>query len=237
MKRFVVLVATLLATFGVAHFITAADARPSTIPFEQAKLIIEVNGSAGDAGLQFSLDSDDPWKTIQISNPAGQRIVDIKAKSNLRDFGLTELFSESNEPPFDEQPIPEFLARFPAGQYPFTGETTDGQRLTGTATLTHDIPNGPEVTSPPADATVSPNDAVVRWAPAAQPTGVFVVGYQVIVERQDPLRVFSVDLPATATSVTISPEYLQAGTDYNVEVLAIDAGGNQTITESSFTTT
>jgi hypothetical protein len=237
MKRFGVLVATLLATFGLVHFIKAADAKPSTIPFEQAKLIIEVNGTAGDAGLQFSLDSDEPWKTIQISNPAGHKIVDVKAKSNLRDFGLTELFSESNEPPFDEQPLAEFLARFPAGQYPFAGVTIDGQRLTGTATLTHDIPNGPDVTSPPDDGTVSPDDAVVRWTPAPQPAGVQVVGYQVIVERQDPLRVFSVDLPATATSVSISPEYLEAGTDYNVEVLAIDEGGNQTITESSFATT
>jgi Fibronectin type III domain len=237
MKRIGALAASLLATFGVAHFTGSADAQPSAIPFEQAKLIVEVNGTAGDAGLQFSLDSDEPWRSIEISNPAGQKIVDVDAKSNLRDFGLTELFSESNEPPFDEQPIDEFLARFPAGEYPFSGTTVDGQRLTGTATLTHNLPLGPVVVSPPEGATVAPDAAVVQWQPAAQPAGVNIVGYQVIVERQDPLRVFSADLPATATSLTISPEYLEPATDYNVEVLAIDAGGNQTITESSFVTT
>jgi Fibronectin type III domain len=237
MRRIGLLAVSLLATFGVVHLTAAADAKPSTIPFEQAKLIVEVNGTAGDAGLQFSLDSDAPWKSIQISNPAGQKIVDIKAKGNLRDFGLTELFSESNEPPFDEMPISEFEARFPAGEYPFSGETIDGQRLTGTATLTHNIPNGPQIVSPQAGATVAPDAAVVMWQPAPQPSGVNIVGYQVIVEREDPLRVFSVDLPASARSLTVSPEYLEAGTDYNVEVLAIDEGGNQTITESSFATT
>jgi hypothetical protein len=58
----------------------------------------------------------------------------------------------------------------------------------------------------------------------------------VIVEREDEARTFQVDLPATATSVTIPPEFLEANTGYKVEVLAIEASGNQTITEVSFQT-
>ncbi|MGH3476901.1 MAG: fibronectin type III domain-containing protein [Nocardioidaceae bacterium] len=77
---------------------------------------------------------------------------------------------------------------------------------------------------------------MISWQPGAQPAGVEIVSYQVIVERENPLRVFSVDLPATTTSVTIPAEFLEPGTQYKVEVLAIEASGNQTITEVEFTT-
>jgi hypothetical protein len=71
-----------------------------------------------------------------------------------------------------------------------------------------------------------------------RPAGIEIGGYQVIVELPEPLRVFSVDLPASVTSVTVPPEFLRPGAEYKFEVLAIARGGgrNQTITESSFTT-
>jgi hypothetical protein len=46
--------------------------------------------------------------------------------------------------------------------------------------------------------------------------------------------VFSVELPATTTSVTIPAEYLDPGTEYKLEVQAIEASGNQTTTEVTF---
>jgi hypothetical protein len=84
---------------------------------------------------------------------------------------------------------------------------------------------------------VAPDHAVISWRPGDQPAGVEIVSYQVIVERENPLRVFSVDLPATTTSVTVPPEFLESGTQYKLEVLAIEASGNQTITEIEFMTT
>jgi hypothetical protein len=55
--------------------------------------------------------------------------------------------------------------------------------------------------------------------------------------KPQPLRVFSVDLPATITKVTVPPEFIQANAEYIFEVLAIEASKNQTISEGSFTTT
>jgi hypothetical protein len=64
-----------------------------------------------------------------------------------------------------------------------------------------------------------------------------VVVQQVIVAREEPfLLVFSADFDATATSVTVSPEFLEPGTEYKVEVAAQEAGGNRTFTEITFTT-
>lgn len=52
--------------------------------------------------------------------------------------------------------------------------------------------------------------------------------------RENPLRIFSVDLSGTATSVRVPTESLERNVRYKFEVLAIEAGGNQTLTERSF---
>lgn len=77
---------------------------------------------------------------------------------------------------------------------------------------------------------------VIAWNPVANPPGSTIVGYEVIVEGGTPERTFDVKVPAATTSVTVPAEFLAPRTDYNFEVLAIEAGGNQTITEGSFTT-
>ena len=77
------------------------------------------------------------------------------------------------------------------------------------------LPPVPPVTGP---AAILPNKSVV------------IVGYQVIV---DP---FQVTVPANTTQVTLPPEFaasLSRG-QHPFEVLAIEASGNQTITEGVF---
>jgi hypothetical protein len=146
---------------------------------------------------------------------------------------MTELFFEGAEPSLDEFPLSELLALFPEGRYTFSGVTVGGRRLTSRPTLSHAIPAGPLVASQ-----VSGGNVVISWSPVTSPPVGFpsrpivIVGYQVIV---DP---FQVTMPASATSVTLPPEFvasLSSG-EHAFEVLAIDASGNQTITEGSFGT-
>jgi hypothetical protein len=97
---------------------------------------------------------------------------------------------------------------------------------------------------PAEGAVLTPNGPVViDWEPVANPfpgtaSAVNIVGYQVVVERvkPKPLRVFSVNLPSTVTQVTVSPEFIEANAEYTFEVLAIEASGNQTISEGGFKT-
>lgn len=77
---------------------------------------------------------------------------------------------------------------------------------------------------------------MIDWDAVVEPAGIQIDGYQVIVELEEPLRIFSVDLPASVTAVTVPAEFLEPGTDYKFEVLAITESGNQTITESTFAT-
>jgi hypothetical protein len=208
-----------------------AAAKP--IQLEEATMIIELNSTDGDAGIQAFLDGE-PWRSMTISSPDGRKLVDVRNKGRLANFGLTELFSESNEPPFDELPLRKFKQRFPEGKYRFAGKTIEGRRLVGKATLSHDIPDGPKITSPAEGATIPRAGAVASWEPVAEAGGVEISGYRAIVEREDPLRVFQVELPASVTSVTIPPEYLEPGAKHKIEVQAIDRSGNQTISELEF---
>jgi len=47
---------------------------------------------------------------------------------------------------------------------------------------------------------------------------------------------FSVTLTPTAMMITVPSEFLLPATEYKFEVLAIEASGNQTLSESTFTT-
>jgi hypothetical protein len=203
------------------------------MPFSQAKIIIEFNSSGPDVGVQVLLDGE-PWERVNIEAPDGRKILDIRTSRSLREQGLTELFFESSEPTLDELSIEEFLARFPKGKYEFEGKTIDGIELERTATLSHAVPAGPSALS----AQMMGPDLVISWGAVMGPAAGFpanepinIVSYQVIVEREDALRRFDVTVPATVTSVTVPPEFLEAGTVYKFEVLAIEARGNQTITE------
>jgi hypothetical protein len=212
---------------------SSSEAAGKSIRLEDATMIIETNATDRDAGIQVFLDGE-PWKSMTISRPGGGRILKVQAKGRLKGFGLTELFSESNEPEFRELPLRRFKKRFPEGKYTFAGRTVEGQALRGKAKLSHDIPKGPEITFPTAGSEVPADNLVARWEPVGESRRIDVVGYRAIVEREHPLRVFSADLPASTTSVTIPPEFLQSGKKHKLEVQAIERGGNQTISELEF---
>jgi len=229
----------IVATLALFLSSAAPEGWAAQIPFSKAKIIFEFNSSGPDLGIQVSLDGE-PWNEIKIADPKARTILEIEAAGRLKNFGLTELFAESNEPNFEDVLPEDILARFPAGEYKFFGKTIEGDKLVGTATLTHAIPDGPTNVS----AQVGPgNTRVISWVappPVSSLTGlpINIVGYQVIVERVDndqlgaATRIFDVKLPVV-TNVTVPPQFLESGKQYKFEVLAIEAGGNQSITEGN----
>lgn len=214
----------------------SAKAAAAAAPFKEARLIVETNATDGDAGLQLFLDHE-PWRSIAVYRPDGSKILDISTDGALKDYGLTELFSESSEPPFEKFPLAEFQKLFPEGQYRFTATTIEGEQVESVVTLTHDFPAGPKITGPEEDSTVSPANVVVTWESVTEPKGIEIIGYQVLVEREKPKppsRVFSVDLPATATRFQVPAQFLESGVEYKLEVVAIEKNRNQTLSESAF---
>ena len=116
----------------------------------------------------------------------------------------------------------------------------------GTALLTHDIPAGPMLVSPAPGAVVPASDLVVRWSPVTQTiTGgsVNIVAYQLIIEKDvepHPHMIgkfgLSMYLPPTVTTMTVPDGFLEPGTSYKWEVLAIEESGNQTLSSGEFET-
>ena len=73
---------------------------------------------------QWHLLTEDVRRLEQkIEDQNERRILSINVRSRLRRQGLTELFFESAEPPFDELSPEEFFARFPEGTYEVEGRT------------------------------------------------------------------------------------------------------------------
>jgi Fibronectin type III domain len=202
------------------------------IRLEDSTVIIEVNDTEGDAGLQFFLDGE-PWRSMKVFGPGGKKVLDLKGTGKLRNWGLTESFHETNEPEFSEVPLNQFKRRFPEGTYRFAGRTIEGRKLVGKGKLSHDIPKGPQITAPAADATVPDGDVDAQWAPVPEP-GTEIEGWRVIVERENPFRSYQVELPASQTSVTIPSEFLEPGTEYLIEIQTIEASGNLTFNEHFF---
>jgi hypothetical protein len=157
--------------------------------------------------------------------------------------GGTELFMESAEPTFEELPLDQLLARWPAGRYEFRGVGLDGETLTGAARLTHDLPSGPVLVSPiEGDRRQDPNDTVVRWKRVPPANGSPIIGYQVLVVRPEtamkalPKVTLDVMMPPTASRLRVPRGFLESSAEYEWEVLAIEEGGNQTLSSSTFVT-
>lgn len=218
-----------------------AQAQSAVVPFAEALIRFETNATDGDAGIQIFLDAE-PYNRIRVSAPTGV-IVDLLNRGALRNFGLTELFTESNEPPFDEVPLADVLARFPEGRYVFSGRTIEGKRLRSVAFLTHNIPEGPVILAPLEGEVLDIDDVEISFAPVttsledpgAPVRPITISGYEVVIDSEtEPSRRLDLFLEPDVTHVEVPEEFLQPGTDYSFEVLAIEESGNQTITGSSF---
>ena len=118
--------------------------------------------------------------------------------------------------------------------------------MKGAAMFTHDIPAAPTINFPEDGAVVASSGLVVTWNPVTLTlTGapLKTTGYQVIITKlvaDDPngfsRPTFDVHLPPSRTMVTVPSEFLEPRTSYELEVLALEVSGNQTITVSFFET-
>jgi hypothetical protein len=244
--------ATLMLVGAVAAPV-AALATPETrgdrpsrhgpiVPIADARMKFEINSTDEDGGIQVFLDAE-PWRSMSILDPDGHLVYRTSTRGNVGQLGGTELFLETGEPPFEELSLEELLELFPEGEYQFRGRGIEGERLVGSAHLTHDLPDGPTLVSPleggpPQD----PENTTVTWEPVGPANGNPIIGYQVLVVQPDtgltalPKVTLDVMMPPTATSLAIPPGFLQPNTEYEWEVLAIEEGGNQTLSSSFFTT-
>lgn len=211
------------------------------IPLKDARLKIEFNATDRDIGVQLFVDAE-PWKSMNVFDPEGRLIFRSTTRGSMTRQGTTELFLESGEPSLDVVALEVFLRRFPAGDYRIVGKGIKGEKLVGVAKFSHDIPAGPVLVSPVEGAVVDPGQLVVSWQPVAPPNGSPIVGYQVLVVKPNsglaglPKIVLDVTMPPSATAMPVPAGFLLPDSAYDWEILAIEAGGNQTLSVGHFRT-
>lgn len=249
----------VVASLALALAGTASTARADAPcgDLGECRVLIEINASDGDVGFHVLFDADG-WKEARILDPGRQLIFKSQANGRLQDQNLTENFFESAEPVCEEAlaedpddvvvTLPQFLARFPAGDYSFRIKTVGDGELDGATALTHTIPAAP--------ADVDFDGSEISWSYGddlgectTMPPGFAlaaesdIIGYEVVMDPVDPALSkfkFSTQVPNGATSVTVPVEYLAslpANTPLKIEVGAIErrtngSFGNQTFTEA-----
>ena len=242
-----VVLATLLALAAAAP----GSAEENEIPFDVARVFFQLNDTDGDLGFHAVIDGE-PWKTLEIESPSERELLAISTRSKLRLQGLTELRFESAEPTFDELDPSEFFSRFPAGTYEVEAATLEGEELESEVEISHVLPAPPgnlqasglavpeDCDEEPIPAVVGPVviswDAVTESHPEIGLAGpVEIVRYEVSVEREEPTPlILTADLEPGTTRFTIPSELLAVGEVIKFQILATDAGGNETSSESCF---
>lgn len=226
-------------------------------PFKITNIHFETNASACDMGIQMSFDTDGITEG-EIENPAGIPVFSMRSVPSMEHVNdITEVFQERVEPPISDlqaalgcEPASEtialsdLLAAWPAGIYEFDGESR-GEEFEGRARLTHKVPAGPEILAP-LDGTIVPHDQHLRvkWNKVTTPIlpnlgPVTVVGYHVLFVDVSKRKLapgktklaFDADVSAAETTFFVPKQFLEPGKIYEIEVLATEKGGNQTITE------
>jgi hypothetical protein len=242
---------SLVAAFFVARAqgeSGTATAGQDEIALKEAKLNIEHNATDSDTGFQGAIDSEG-WKRLDVRGPDGV-VLTFEGRNELGNLGLTELFFETVEPENVDVPIEEMLENLPEGNYTIEGPAIEvGEKMgktSGTAWLTHNIPAGPVLLTPAQGATVPTTGLIASWGAVTQTiTGdsVTIIAYQLIIERDEephPHMIgkfgLSIYVPSTVTSMDVPDGFLEPGTAYKWEVLAIEESGNQTLSSGEFQT-
>ena len=210
--------------------------------FGTTKFFIEFNETDQDIGVQCVLGGE-PYMRLRAYDPSGRLILQLRPQHTLNLQGLSDFFFESVEPTLDELSMNQFLSRFPEGEYEFLAVTIDRELQEGETEFTHNIPAGPVIVYPQEGDVVDADDLVIQWEPVTLTTAfnppqvpVNIVAYQVIVTQDEPKRVFDVTLSPDVTEVRVPAEFLDEGTEYELEILAVEESDNQTISLLFFET-
>ncbi len=244
---------------------TAVKATEPCGDFGECKALIEINSTDGDIGFHFLMDGDD-LNSGRMRDPNGAKVLEVQAKGPLREQKLTEMFAESAEPLCWADPdadpdeeivtLEEFLARWAAGTYAFSGMGDGGEKSIGETELTHAIPAAP--------ASVAFDGSVITWtagddlgkcasfaelsdlvaagALPVHPENVTVAAWEIVlepdVEDGDPTGNLEFNVRVSGDiqtkAVTVPADYLASlpdDTPVKIEVGAIGVHDNATFTE------
>jgi len=195
---------------------------------------------------------DTAWQILCVFSPNGEAIISFEPRGTLGKLGVAEFFFESNEPPYEDFGYDALTKTFPEGDYAVHAKTTDGDILVGAARFSTVVAMAPKILSPQTtrdetgDVPVVPMDnVVVRWEASTQARyggPVTIAGYQVVIGNTEwegngdnfAKPSYNVHVGPNLRELVVPAEFFDADTVYELEVIAIEDSGNQTIAGVSF---
>ena len=236
---------------GPALAETCVAPKAETREINHANLFIEDNAGDGDIGVHGYFD-DEGWRELCVYDPSGELIYHVEPAGRLARLGVSGVFSESREPGYETWDYAALKADWPEGLYTLRAVDFDGGLLTGAAWFTTVLPETPQIVTPASVPepdrgglpVVPMADLEVEWKPVtASRDGrpITIRGYQMTVEKYNyedkhgfSRPAFDVHLGPTATSIVVPAAFFDRASVYEIEVLAIEESGNQTIGGASF---
>ncbi len=220
-------------------------------PINHANLFIEDNAGDGDIGVHGYFD-DHGWSELCVFDPAGDMILHVRPEGRMGELGIAGVFFESREPEYADWDYAALKAAWPEGNYALRALGSDGELLTGAALFTTVLPAMPQIVSPktvpePEDVplpVVPVADLTVEWQPVTTSQDgrpIVIRAYQVWVNKENHEDAngfsrpnFDVHVGANTTSFVIPAAFFDPASIYEVEVVAIEETGNQTIGGASY---
>ena len=242
----------LLAFAATPTFAADACVRngAETRVINHANLFIEDNAGDGDIGVHGYFD-DHGWTELCVYDPAGTVILHVLPTGTMGDLGIAGVFFESREPEYADWNYDALKAAWPEGQYALRALSTDGLLLDGSAWFSTILPSMPVITAPltvpeaDGDVPVVPvADMTVTWDPVTTSQDgrpVAIRAYQVWINKENHVDDngfsrpnFDVHLGPDTTSFVVPAAFFDPASLYEIEVVAIEESGNQTIGGASY---
>ncbi len=215
-----------------------------------ANLFIEDNAGDGDIGVHGYFD-DHGWTELCVYDPAGALILHVLPAGTMGDLGIAGVFFESREPEYADWDYDALKAAWPEGNYALRALSTDGLLLDGAAWFSTILPSMPQIitpmTVPEEDGNVpvvALADLVVEWAPVTTSQDgrpVVIRAYQVWINKENHTDDhgfsrpnFDVHVGPDTTRFVVPAAFFDPASLYEIEVVAIEESGNQTIGGASF---
>jgi hypothetical protein len=249
MRRTFFLIPLLLATPSFGDTCTVPEGAGRKI--NHANLFIEDNAGDGDIGVHGYFD-DHGWTELCVFDPAGDLILHVLPKGRMGDLGIAGVFFESREPVYADWDYPALKEAWPEGNYALRATGSDGELLNGAALFATVLPTMPQIVSPttvpePEDVplpVVPVADLKVEWQPVTTSQDgrpIVIRAYQVWVNKENhddengfSTPNFDVHVGPDTTSFVIPGAFFDPASIYEIEVVAIEESGNQTIGGASF---
>lgn len=165
------------------------------------------NATDVDTGVHGAFGGE-AWRELCITGPTGEQLLLVDPRNQLDGLAMSDLLFESREPPGDEYSVDDLQSDFPEGSYTVSGTGHDGVARIGQARFTHAIPAAPAIVT---DEEFEDPDGWSR-------------------------PIYDVHVGPEVTSLAVPPGFLRSATIYEIEVLALEPSGNQTIAVGFVTT-